>query len=76
MAPSRTVKLLVAERLLRSARATKSSKMLCYPSGMMVPARAPGVLSNTLRAHRNHRATRWRKLSAGSRAVLSWRLSA
>ena len=44
--------------------------MLSYPSGMAVSSRALGVLSDALRAHRNQRATRWRKLSAGRQALL------
>jgi hypothetical protein len=37
---------------------------------MTVSSRALGVLSDALRAHRNQRATRWRKLSAGRQALL------
>ncbi|OLM28693.1 IS493-like transposase [Pseudonocardia sp. Ae717_Ps2] len=44
--------------------------MLSYPSGMTVSSRAVGVLSDALRAHRSSRRTRWRKLSAGRRALL------
>ena len=44
--------------------------MLSYPSGMTVSSRALGVLADALRAHRNQRATRWRKLSAGRQALL------
>ena len=44
--------------------------MLSYPSGMTVSSRALGVLSDALRAQRNQRATRWRKLSAGRQALL------
>ncbi|OZM76881.1 transposase family protein [Pseudonocardia sp. MH-G8] len=44
--------------------------MLSYPSGMTVSTRALGVLSDALRAHRNQRATRWRKLTAGRQALL------
>lgn len=44
--------------------------MLSYPSGMTVSSRALGVLSDALRAHRNQRATRWRKLTAGRQALL------
>jgi transposase-like protein len=44
--------------------------VLSYPSGMTVSSRALGVLANALRAHRNQRATRWRKLSAGRQALL------
>ena len=44
--------------------------MLSYPSGMTVSSRALGLLADALRAHRNQRATRWRKLSAGRQALL------
>lgn len=44
--------------------------MLSYPSGMTVSTRALGVLSDASRAHRNQRATRWRKLTAGRQALL------
>ncbi len=44
--------------------------MLSYPSGMTVSSRALGMLADVLRAHRNQRATRWRKLSAGRQALL------
>ncbi|MEQ3553930.1 transposase family protein [Pseudonocardia nematodicida] len=44
--------------------------MLSYPSGMTVSSRALGVLSDALRAHRNQRRTRWRKLSPGRQALL------
>jgi hypothetical protein len=57
------VKLLVDGRLLRSTRLTRSFKVLSYPAGMTVSSRALGLLADALRAHRNQRATRWRKLS-------------
>lgn len=44
--------------------------MLSYPSGMTVSSRALHVLSDALRAHRNQRATRWRKLTCGRQALL------
>lgn len=44
--------------------------MLSYPSGMTVSSRALGVLSDALRAQRNQRRTRWRKLSPGRQALL------
>ncbi|MCU1629737.1 MAG: transposase [Pseudonocardia sp.] len=44
--------------------------MLSYPSGMTVSSRALNLLTDALRAHRNQRATRWRKLSAGRQALL------
>ena len=44
--------------------------MLSYPSGMSVSSRALGMLADALRRHRNQRATRWRKLSAGRQALL------
>ena len=44
--------------------------MLSYPSGMTVSSRALGVLSDALRAHRNQRRTRWRKLPPGRQALL------
>jgi hypothetical protein len=44
--------------------------VLSYPSGMSVSSRALGMLADTLRRHRNQRATRWRKLSAGRQALL------
>jgi hypothetical protein len=44
--------------------------VLSYPSGMTVSSRALGVLSDALRAHRNQRRTRWRKLPAGRQALL------
>ncbi|TQM11062.1 hypothetical protein [Pseudonocardia kunmingensis] len=44
--------------------------MLSYPSGMTVSSRALGVLSDALRAQRNQRRTRWRKLPAGRQALL------
>ena len=44
--------------------------MLSYPSGMTVSSRALGMLADALRAHRNQRATRWRKLTAGRQALL------
>lgn len=44
--------------------------MLSYPSGISVSSRAFGVLSDVLRAHRNQRRTRWRKLSPGRQALL------
>jgi len=44
--------------------------VLSYPSGMTVSSRALGLLADALRAHRNQRATRWRKLSAGRQALL------
>jgi hypothetical protein len=37
---------------------------------MTVSSRALGLLAGALRAHRNQRATRWRKLSAGRQALL------
>jgi hypothetical protein len=37
---------------------------------MTVSSRALSLLADTLRAHRNQRATRWRKLSAGRQALL------
>jgi hypothetical protein len=37
---------------------------------MTVSSRALGVLSDALRAHRNQRRTRWRKLPAGRQALL------
>jgi hypothetical protein len=64
------VKLLVNGRLLRSIRLTRSFEVLSYPSGMTVSSRALGVLADALRAHRNQRSTRWRKLSAGRQALL------
>jgi hypothetical protein len=64
------VKLLVDGRLLRSIRLTRSFKVLSYPSGMTVSSRALGVLSDALRAHRNQRRTRWRKLPPGRQALL------
>jgi hypothetical protein len=64
------VKLLVDGRLLRSIRLTRSFKVLSYPSGMTVSSRALGVLSDGLRAHRNQRRSRWRKLTAGRQALL------
>jgi hypothetical protein len=56
--------------LPRSIRLTRSFKVLSYPSGMTVSSRALGVLSDVLRAHRNQRRTRWRKLSPGRQALL------
>ncbi|GAA5118899.1 hypothetical protein GCM10023320_23740 [Pseudonocardia adelaidensis] len=44
--------------------------MLPYPSGMTVSTRALGLLADALRAHRNQRATRWRKLTPGRQALL------
>jgi hypothetical protein len=44
--------------------------VLSYPSGMTMSSRALGVLSDALRAHRNQRRTRWRKLSPGRQALL------
>ena len=44
--------------------------MLSYPSGMTVSTRALNLLADTLRRHRNQRATRWRKLTAGRQARL------
>ena len=44
--------------------------MLSYPSGMSVSSRALGMLADALRRHRNQRATRWRKLTAGRQALL------
>jgi hypothetical protein len=44
--------------------------VLSYPSGMTVSSRALNLLTDALRAHRNQRATRWRKLSAGRQALL------
>ena len=44
--------------------------MLSYPSGMSVSSRALTTLAEVLRRHRNQRATRWRKLSAGRQALL------
>jgi DDE superfamily endonuclease/Helix-turn-helix of DDE superfamily endonuclease len=44
--------------------------VLSYPSGMSVSSRALGMLADVLRKHRNERATRWRKLSAGRQALL------
>jgi hypothetical protein len=44
--------------------------VLSYPSGMNVSSRALTMLADTLRRHRNERATRWRKLSAGRQALL------
>jgi hypothetical protein len=44
--------------------------VLSYPSGMTVSSRALDLLADALRAHRNQRATRWRKLSAGRQALL------
>ena len=44
--------------------------MLSYPSGMSVSSRALGMRADALRRHRNQRATRWRKLSAGRQALL------
>ncbi len=43
---------------------------MSYPSGMTVSSRALGVLSDALRAHRNKRRTRWRKLPVGRQALL------
>jgi hypothetical protein len=51
-------------------RLTGSFKVLSYPSGMTVSGSALGVLANALRAQRNQRRTRWRKLSAGRQALL------
>ena len=44
--------------------------MLSYPSAMTVSSRALTTLTDALRRHRNQRATRWRKLSAGRQALL------
>ena len=44
--------------------------MVSYPSGMSVSSRALTTLAEVLRRHRNQRATRWRKLSAGRQALL------
>jgi transposase-like protein len=44
--------------------------VLSYPPGMSVSSRALKTLTDALRAHRNLRATRWRKLSAGRQALL------
>jgi hypothetical protein len=44
--------------------------VLSYPSGMTVSSRALTTLTDALRRHRNQRATRWRKLSAGRQALL------
>jgi hypothetical protein len=44
--------------------------VLSYPSGMSVSSRALGMLADALRRHRNQRATRWRKLTAGRQALL------
>jgi hypothetical protein len=64
------VKLLVDGRLLRSIRLTRSFKVLSYPSGMTVSSHALGMLSDALRAQRNQRRTRWRKLPPGRQALL------
>jgi hypothetical protein len=45
--------------------------VLSHPSGMTVSSRALGVLSDALRAQRNQRRTRWRKLSPGRQALLA-----
>ena len=45
-------------------------EVLFYPSGMTVSGRALNLLADALRAHRNQRATGWRKLSAGHQALL------
>src|SRR5215212_10828779 len=37
---------------------------------MSVSSRALGMLADALRRHRNQRATRWRKLTAGRQALL------
>jgi hypothetical protein len=44
--------------------------VLSYPSAMSVSSRALNLLADTLRGHRNQRATRWRKLSPGRQALL------
>jgi hypothetical protein len=44
--------------------------VLSYPSAMSVSSRALNLLADTLRCHRNRRATRWRKLSPGRQALL------
>jgi DDE superfamily endonuclease/Helix-turn-helix of DDE superfamily endonuclease len=44
--------------------------VVSYPSGMSVSSRALTTLAGVLRRHRNQRATRWRKLSAGRQALL------
>lgn len=44
--------------------------MLSYPSGISVSSRALNLLADALRRHRNERATRWRKLSAGRQSLL------
>jgi hypothetical protein len=43
--------------------------VLSYPSAMTVSSRAL-TLADAPRRHRNQRATRWRKLSAGRQALL------
>lgn len=44
--------------------------MLSYPCAMTVSSHALTTLAQVLRRHRNQRATRWRKLSAGRQALL------
>src|SRR3954452_11714720 len=56
--------------VLRPGRPARSFKVLSYPSGMTVSTRALGMLAHALRRRRRERATRWRKLSAGRKALL------
>ena len=44
--------------------------MLSYPCAMSVSSRALTTLTDLLRGHRAQRATRWRKLTPGSQALL------
>lgn len=44
--------------------------MLVYPSGIDVPTSTPRYLSARLRARREERGTRWRRLNAGRQALL------
>ena len=43
---------------------------MSYPSGMTVSTRALIMLTDLLRAHRNSKGTRWRRLDAGRQALL------
>ncbi|MCX4825958.1 transposase [Streptomyces sp. NBC_01142] len=45
--------------------------MLVYPSGIDVSTSALRLLSEQLRARRNERGTRWRRLTAGRQALLA-----
>ena len=44
--------------------------MPSYPAGMTVSSRALTTLADALRHHRTQRGTRWRRLDAGTQALL------